>query len=288
MRLFNFMKNRERRLGVVLDGSLADATEASGGHIRRILDYLRLSQKQRREFEREVSARALSLPRFEREEIRFLSVVEPESKFLCIGQNYRDHCREQGVEAPNAPIMFAKTENALLGHGETIPLPVSSDQIDFEVELGVVIGRTCKRVERNEAMDFVAGYTIVNDVTARDHQRTDGQWVRAKSLDGFAPNGPFLVTADEVADPHDLRLWLDLNGRRMQQSSTSNLIFDIPFLIHYYSQDMTLKPGDMISTGTPPGVGAFRKPPVWVRPGDVMEASVEGLGTLVNRLARRL
>jgi len=284
MRLFNFERNGSRGLGAKIGDGLVDLSPVGGGRIRRILDYLRLGEDERRAFDSEAVGAGASLPRLDEEAIRFLSVVEPESKFMCIGQNYADHCREQGIEPPRAPIMFGKLNNALIGHRETIPLPATTEKIDFEVELAVVIGRRCRRVGRDEAMRFVGGYTVVNDVSARDHQRNDGQWVRAKSLDGFGPNGPFLVTADEVADPHSLRLWLDLNGRRMQDSNTSNLIFDIPFLIHYYSQDITLEPGDLISTGTPPGVGFFRDPPVWVKPGDLMEATVEGIGTLANRL----
>jgi len=286
MRWFNFEQHGQRRLGAKVGDVFADVTELGNGRLCRILDLLRLDGSKRREFETLVSTRASSLPRLAEEEIHFLSVVEPESKFMCIGQNYADHCREQGIAPPTAPILFAKMENALAGHRETIPLPMTTTQIDYEVELAVMIGRTCHRVPREQAMACIAGYTIVNDISARDHQRRDGQWVRAKSLDKFGPNGPFLVTADEVPDPHGVALWLDLNGHRMQESNTSNLVFDIPYLIHYYSQDITLRPGDLLSTGTPPGVGCFRKPPVWVQPGDVMEATVERLGTLLNRLGQ--
>jgi 2-keto-4-pentenoate hydratase/2-oxohepta-3-ene-1,7-dioic acid hydratase in catechol pathway len=285
MRWFNHEEGGRRRLGAKVGDAFLDVTDLSDGRICRILDWLRRSDAERLDFEALVLARAASLPSLNEEAIRFLSVVEAESKFMCIGQNYADHCREQGVELPTAPIMFAKMNNALAGHRETIPMPVTTTCVDFEVELAVVIGRACRRVSRDEARTCVAGYTVVNDISARDHQRRDGQWVRAKSLDKFGPNGPFLVTADEVLDPQNLALWLDLNGQRMQDSNTRNQVFDVLYLIHYYSQDITLRPGDLISTGTPPGVGAFRKPPVWVKPGDVMEATVEGLGTLVNRLA---
>jgi 2-keto-4-pentenoate hydratase/2-oxohepta-3-ene-1,7-dioic acid hydratase in catechol pathway len=286
MRWFNFEQNGQRRLGAKAGEALVDVTALGASRLCRILDYLRLSEDERREFDALVSARAASLPRLAENDIRFLSVVEAESKFMCIGQNYADHCREQGVELPATPILFAKMNNALAGHRETIPMPVTTTAVDFEVELAAIVGRACRRVAPDQALAHVAGYTVVNDISARDHQRRDGQWVRAKSLDKFGPNGPFLVTADEVANPHHLNLWLDLNGRRMQQFNTSNLVFNIPYLIHYYSQDITLQPGDLLSTGTPPGVGCFRKPPVWVQPGDVMEATVEGLGTLVNRLGQ--
>jgi 2-keto-4-pentenoate hydratase/2-oxohepta-3-ene-1,7-dioic acid hydratase in catechol pathway len=286
MRLFNFEKDGRRGLGASVAGALLEVTNLGGSRVERILDYVRLDEAFRRDFNAEVQGRASALPRLDEDAIRFLSVVEPGSKFMCIGLNYLDHCREQGVPPPDSPVMFAKMENALAGHREEIPVPVTSTQIDFEVELAVMIGRVCRRVSSQEAMGCVAGFTIVNDVTARDHQKTDGQWVRAKSLDKFGPNGPYLVTADEVPDPRRLGLRLDLNGRRMQDSNTSNLIFDVPYLVHFYSQDMTLRPGDLISTGTPPGVGAHRKPPAWVQPGDVMQASVEGLGVLMNRLSR--
>jgi len=288
MRLFNFKQERQRRLGVSIDGRLLDVTDLSEGYIGSILDYLWLSEKERHEFSALVRSEAAALEPLDEETIHFLSVVERENKFMCIGQNYLDHCREQGVEPPRAPIMFAKFDNALAGHREEIPAPVSSQEIDFEVELAVVIGRPCHRVSCAEAPAYVGGYTIVNDLTARDHQKRDGQWVRAKSLDKFGPNGPLLVTADEVPDPHALALRLELNGRCMQQSNTANLIFGVFHLIHYYSQDISLRPGDLIATGTPPGVGAFRNPPVWLKPGDRMEASVEGLGTLVNTIASSL
>ncbi|MBM3333217.1 fumarylacetoacetate hydrolase family protein [Candidatus Sumerlaeota bacterium] len=287
MRLFNFEQDGKRRLGVKIGDRLVDITDVSDGRVCRILDFLRLEPSACRDLEALVNDRARSLPELDEETTRFLSVVEAENKFMCIGQNYADHCREQNVEPPARPIMFGKLSNALTGHRTVIPMPVTSTAIDFEVELAVVIGRTCHRVGREEAMAYVAGYTVVNDVTARDHQKSDGQWVRGKGLDGFGPNGPFLVTADEVADPHNLGIWLDLNGRRTQQSSTSNLVFDIAYLIHYYSQDITLQPGDLISTGTPPGVGAFRKPPLWVQAGDMMEATVEQVGTLINWLGRK-
>lgn len=286
MRLFNLERNGKRRLGAKIGDQLVDITDQSHGRVCRILDFLRLEAKERRELVVLIKDTAKSFPELDEEKTRFLSVVEAENKFMCIGQNYADHCREQNVEPPARPIMFGKFENALAGHRQTILMPVTSAAIDYEVELGVIIGRICHRVSREEAMAYVAGYTVVNDVTARDHQKNDGQWVRGKSLDGFGPNGPFLVTADEIPDPHNLGIWLDLNGRRMQQSNTSNLIFDVSYLIHYYSQDITLRPGDLISTGTPPGVGAFRKPPTWVKPGDMMEATVEQIGTLVNWLGQ--
>ncbi len=286
MRWFNFEINGTRRLGVSWHDRLLDATVLTDPRLHRVLDYLFLTTEERKKIDAEVERHGDCIPPLDPSRIRFLSIAEPETKFMCIGQNYADHCREQNVAPPTAPILFCKMNNALAGHGEIIPVPATTTSIDFEVELAVVIGRPCHRVSRAEALQYVAGYTVVNDISARDHQRNDGQWVRAKSLDKFGPNGPFLVTPEEVPNPHNLNIWLDLNGRRMQQSNTCNLIFDIPYLIEYYSRDITLLPGDLISTGTPPGVGCFRNPPVFVKPGDKMEATVETVGTLVNWLGR--
>ncbi len=158
--------------------------------------------------------------------------------------------------------------------------------VDYEVELAFVIGREARRVKRRDAMNYVAGYMVMNDVTARDVQRADGQWVRGKSFDTFGPCGPHLLTHEEISNPHDLPIWLKLNSETMQNSSTKNLIFDIPFLIEYLSRGITFRPGDIVSTGTPPGVGIFRKPPVVLKPGDVIEAGIEGIGTLHNKCVR--
>jgi len=202
--------------------------------------------------------------------------------FICVGLNYADHVRESKAEAPKQPLLFAKTGNALTGHGHPVPLPRASRQVDFEAELAVVIGRTCRRVDAAQALAYVAGYTCCNDVSARDFQFGDGQWYRGKSADGFGPLGPWLVTPDEVGDPHQLRIQFRLNGQTLQDSNTDQLIFRIPELIAYISQSITLEPGDVISTGTPPGVGFARQPPVYLHPGDRMEVEIEKLGTLVN------
>jgi acylpyruvate hydrolase len=214
-------------------------------------------------------------------------IPDPE-KIVCMGQNYLDHCREQGVEPPTSPMIFAKFPSCLIGTGDKIliPDPSISSMIDYEVELAVVFGRVTKKVKQARALDGVAGYMVFNDVTARDVQFGDKQWVRGKSFDTFAPCGPWLTTADEIADPHDLRLWLKLNGEIMQDSSTSNQIFKIPYLIEYLSRTITFKPGDILTTGTPPGVGVHRDPRVLMKPGDVVEAGVEGLGSIVNRCVR--
>jgi 2-keto-4-pentenoate hydratase/2-oxohepta-3-ene-1,7-dioic acid hydratase in catechol pathway len=205
------------------------------------------------------------------------------SKIICVGQNYYHHCREQGVEPPKRPILFAKYPSSVIGFGETITWsPENSTQVDYEAELAVVIKRRGRNILAQDASQYIAGYTILNDVSARDAQFGDGQWVRGKSFDTFCPLGPALVTPDEVGDPHTLGIRCRLNGVSMQDSNTEQLIFKIPELIAYISQTSTLLPGDIITTGTPPGVGAFRKPPVFLKDGDVVEVEIDKLGQLRN------
>jgi 2-keto-4-pentenoate hydratase/2-oxohepta-3-ene-1,7-dioic acid hydratase in catechol pathway len=215
------------------------------------------------------------------DEIEFLPAVYP-SKILAIGRNYSDHALEGGAEPPKAPMIFNKLPNSLSAHNAPIVMPRITDKVDYEAELAVVIGRRAKRVSEAEALDYVFGYTLMNDVTAREIQRGDGQWTRGKGLDTFAPLGPFITTRDKIADVHNLNIQGLLNGQVMQTSNTSRMIFNIPNLVSYISQDITLEPGDIISTGTPEGVGAFRKPPVWLKDGDVFEVTIDELGTLRN------
>ena len=218
---------------------------------------------------------------FAPDEVEFLPAVNP-SKILAIGRNYFEHAAEGGSAPPAAPLVFNKLPNSLRAHEAPILLPTISDAVDYEAELAVVIGRRAKGVSEADALDYVFGYTLINDVTARDLQRGDGQWVRGKSLDTFAPLGPFITTRDEVADVHALRIEGRLNGKAMQSSTTAKMIFKVPYLISYISQGITLEAGDVIATGTPEGVGFFRKPPVLLKDGDVFEVSVERLGTLRN------
>ncbi|HOE96566.1 MAG TPA: fumarylacetoacetate hydrolase family protein [Candidatus Sumerlaeota bacterium] len=216
-------------------------------------------------------------------------VPDPE-KVICLGLNYLEHCREQEgrlgrpVEPPKQPILFAKFASTLTGPYDPIvlPDPKVTREADYEVELAVVIGRTARGVSQRAAADHIAGYMVLDDVSARDCQREDHQWVRSKSFDTFAPCGPALVTPDEVPNPGRLALTTRLNGEVMQSSNTSDMIFKIPRIISFISQAITLKPGDIITTGTPPGVGAFREPPISLKPGDVVECEIEGLGVLRN------
>jgi 2-keto-4-pentenoate hydratase/2-oxohepta-3-ene-1,7-dioic acid hydratase in catechol pathway len=215
---------------------------------------------------------------------KFLAPLRSAGKVICIGLNYRDHALESGVEPPPEPVVFNKFPQAVVGPEEPIRLPSVCQQVDYEAELVVVIGKRGKRIPRSEALGFVAGYTNGNDVSARDWQlnKPGKQWLLGKTPDTFAPIGPYLVTADEVSDPENLSIQLRLNGQTMQNSRTKELIFGIDELIAYVSQIATLEPGDLIFTGTPPGVGMARKPPVFLKPGDVCEVEIEGLGVLRN------
>ncbi len=203
-------------------------------------------------------------------------------KITCIGLNYADHAREGGQEPPPAPIFFLKSHNTICGPGDPIKLPPNSTQVDYEAEFAVVIGKRGSRIPESEAHKYIAGYTVLHDVSARDMQFSDKQWYRGKSCDTFAPTGPWIVTPDELPDPNNLRITLTLNGETLQDSNTSNLIFKVPFLISYLSQSVTWEVGDLISTGTPPGVGFARKPQVFLKAGDTVSVTVEGIGTLTN------
>ena len=200
-------------------------------------------------------------------------------KFICIGLNYSDHAAESGMAVPKEPIVFMKATSCIVGPNDDVELPRGSVKTDWEVELGVVIGKTAKYVTEEDALSHVAGYCVVHDVSERAYQlEGTGQWVKGKSCDTFGPIGPWLVTADEVRDCGDLNLWLEVDGHRYQDGSTKTLIFGVPYLVSYLSKFMSLLPGDIISTGTPPGVGHGKKPPVYLREGNVVRLGVEGLG----------
>lgn len=215
-----------------------------------------------------------------RSEVYWLAPVPRPGKLICIGLNYRDHAAESNMAIPERPVVFSKFVTAVIAPGEAVIIPATSKQVDYEAELAVIIGRRAKNVSANRALDYVLGYTVFNDVSARDFQFADGQWQRGKSCDTFAPMGPKIVTADVIPDPHKLSIKLRLNGKTMQDSNTDQLIFGVPELIAFLSETITLEPGDVIATGTPPGVGFARKPPVFLKAGDVMEVEIEGLGTL--------
>lgn len=259
------------RLGLLKDGRLVDITaavpnmQAAMNADQSILD----------------SAVRTASGSYSQEEVTFLPPVYP-SKIVAIGRNYFDHAAEGGSEPPPAPLIFTKFPSSLTAHRAPIVLPSISGQVDFEAELAVVIGKRAKRVAEADALSFVFGYTLIHDVSARDLQFGDGQWVRGKSLDTFAPLGPFITTRDEISDVQNLKIEGILNGQVMQSSNTAKMIFPVAYLIHYITQAITLEPGDVIATGTPEGVGVFRKPPVLLKDGDVFDVVIEGLGTLSN------
>jgi len=213
--------------------------------------------------------------------VRFGSCVNNVGKFICIGLNYADHAAESGVAVPSEPVVFMKATSAITGPNDNVIKPRNSTKLDWEVELGIVIGKHTSYVSEADAMDHIAGYCVINDVSERNFQleRPGGQWDKGKGCDSFGPIGPYVVTKDEVADPLNLNLWLTVNGKNFQNGSTNKMVFGPAFLVHYLSQFMSLQPGDIISTGTPPGVGLGQKPPLYLNEGDIIELGIEGMGT---------
>ena len=208
--------------------------------------------------------------------------IDRPGKIICVGLNYRDHAEEQGTDLPTAPLLFAKWGNTLIGPGEPIAIPPIVTKCDYEAELGVVIGARVRDVSAENALEAVAGYICVNDVSARDLQFADGQWTRGKSPDTFCPVGPALVPRDQIADPQTLGIRAILNGETVQESTTGNMVFGVAEIIEYVTRTITLEPGDLIATGTPAGVGAFRKPPLFMKPGDEITIEIDGIGSLTN------
>lgn len=224
----------------------------------------------------------------DRSQINILSPITKCEKIVCIGLNYKDHCSEQNLPLPEEPVVFSKFPSAIVADGDTIILPNKlSQNVDWEVELAVIIGKAAKNVSKENAMDYVAGYTVANDLSTRDWQmkKNAGQWLLGKTFDTHCPLGPALVTKDEIADPYNLNLKCIVNGQVVQDSNTKELVFDISECIAWVTQFFTLKPGDVLLTGTPPGVGVFRKPPVFLKAGDVVTCEVEGIGQITNSCA---
>lgn len=296
---FKTKESDEQRLGVLLGevvcdvAELARAVKTSGGKVpdwllkvNRSLDVINRGAAGLRDLKTLLNGHGTpsgpaGVAGFSLDAIDFLPATYP-GKILAIGRNYVDHAIEGGAELPQAPLLFNKLPNSLNAHNASIVLPTISSQVDYEAELAVIIGRTAKRVSEREALEHVFGYTLINDVSARDLQFGDGQWTRGKSLDTFAPLGPFITTRDEIEDVQALKIEGLLNGEVMQSSNTGKMIFKVAYLISYLSQGITLEPGDVIATGTPDGVGIFRKPPVLLKAGDVFEVRIEKLGTLRN------
>jgi 2-keto-4-pentenoate hydratase/2-oxohepta-3-ene-1,7-dioic acid hydratase in catechol pathway len=301
MKLAQFKTNEsaEQRLGVLLGdvvydvARLARALKESGAgppswllQANRTQDVINRGESAVRDIEAlltdiQIGSKLDQIPALPLDSIEFLPAVYP-GKILAIGRNYVDHAIEGGAAPPEAPLLFNKLTNSLSAHNAPIVLPPISNKVDYEAELAVVIGQRAKRVSEAEALDYVFGYTLIDDVSARDLQFGDGQWTRGKGLDTFAPLGPFITTRDEIKDVQALKIEGRLNGEVMQSSNTGKMIFKVAYLVSYLSQGITLEPGDVIATGTPDGVGIFRKPPVLLKAGDVFEVEIEKLGTLRN------
>ena len=222
---------------------------------------------------------------YELSSVNFLAPLHRPGKIVALGLNYQDHVEETGRDVPGFPVVFAKFPSSVIGPDDDIVIPRVSKKIDWEVELGIVIGNICTDVSEENAIDYVAGYTIVHDVSARDLQQSDGQWVRAKSIDTFCPMGPCIMTADELGNASELKMHTKVNGVIKQESNTSNLLFNVPQIVSYLSKSFTLEPGDVIATGTPSGVGFTRNPPEYLKPGDEVELFIEGIGYLRNKVA---
>lgn len=293
MKIITFRDKNEKekyRVGVkISDAEIADITSLTGAeklNAAAILDCFDLDSGFLEKAKTAVEEN--SLPRLKRAEIEICAPVPRPGKIICIGLNYRDHAEESGAEIPKSPIIFSKFSTCAIGADEAVLLPWASEQVDYEAELAFVVGRRAKNVSKENAMDYVFGYTNFNDVSARDFQFADGQWTRGKSCDAFAPMGEYVATKDEIADPHNLRISFRLNGETLQDSNTKELIFKIPELIEFLSASITLEPGDVVATGTPPGVGFARKPPVFLKNGDAAEVEIEGLGVLSNLVKSEL
>jgi 2-keto-4-pentenoate hydratase/2-oxohepta-3-ene-1,7-dioic acid hydratase in catechol pathway len=223
-------------------------------------------------------------PTHEPGEVVIQAPIRRPGKIICVGLNYHDHCREQGVEPPAYPMLFSKFANAIAHPGQPVTRPVATEQLDLECELAVVIGRRARRIGPAEASEAIFGYTILNDVTMRDLQREDRQWLRAKGSDGFAPMGPAVVTADELGDAGSLAVRSSVNGEIWQDSTTAEMIFDVPKIVAFASRTITLEPGDVIATGTPAGVGHFHDPPRYLTDGDLMRCEIAGIGAIENQV----
>ena len=273
MKLIRFGDVNKEKTGLIINEKYYDTSSFGEDYNEQFFETGGLARLQ--QF---VEANENNLPEISKD-VRIGSPVARPSKIICIGLNYADHARETNAKVPDEPIIFFKSTTALIGPFDDVIIPKNSKKSDWEVELAVVIGKKTSYVEEQNALDHVAGYCLHNDLSEREFQlERNGQWVKGKSCDTFAPLGPFLATKDEIQNVDDLDVWLKLNGQVVQKSNTSNFIFKIPFLISYLSQFMTLLPGDVISTGTPAGVGLGMHPQVYLKPGDVIELGIDGLG----------
>ena len=273
MKLIRFGEEGQEQPGVMIDGDYFDVS-----HLVKDYDEQFFAGDALEQLKSDIQKGGLT--KIDKN-IRLAPPMARPSKIVCVGLNYKDHAAETGAAIPAEPILFFKATSAIVGPDDDLIIPKNSKKTDWEVELAIVIGKKASYVREEDAMGHVAGYVLHNDYSEREFQlERNGQWVKGKSCDTFAPIGPFIATPDEIADVHNLRLWLTVNGKTVQDGNTSNLIFNVPFLIHYISQFMTLLPGDVITTGTPAGVGLGQKPEPWfLNPGDIVELGIDGLGS---------
>jgi len=271
MKLIKFGEPGKEKTGIIIDDKRFDTSAFGEDYNEAFFESDGLARLA--EFIK--TARLVEIP----SDVRLGSPLARPSKLVCIGLNYRDHAEETGAKIPTEPVIFMKSTTAIIGPNDDILIPRNSKKTDWEVELAIVIGKKATYVDEADAMDYIAGYVLHNDVSEREFQmERGGTWDKGKGCDTFAPLGPFLATKDEIPNPHHLRLWLKVNGHVMQDGNTANFVFNVPYLVSYTSQFMTLLPGDIISTGTPAGVGLGMKPPVYLKAGDVVELGVDGLG----------
>jgi 2-keto-4-pentenoate hydratase/2-oxohepta-3-ene-1,7-dioic acid hydratase in catechol pathway len=290
MKLLNYYPRRQttQHLAALVDGKIFDLTKLfpADSRFSSVSALLRAGQDAMSCAQRRLAEEAAG-DHFLMDEIQYAPVVDERCRIFCVGLNYADHAAENNLPPPRAPIFFAKLASTAIGNKGCIPLPAISQQVDYEAEFAFVIGTRAKTVSVQDACRYIAGFTIMNDVTARDLQFQDKQWFRSKNCDGFAPLGPWLVTADEISNPNDLAITLRLNGQVRQSSNTSRLFFKPSELLSLLSQTLTLEPGDVISTGTPGGIGYYADPQVFLKNGDVMEVEIDGIGVLQNTVVNQ-
>jgi 2-keto-4-pentenoate hydratase/2-oxohepta-3-ene-1,7-dioic acid hydratase in catechol pathway len=283
MKLVTFVQNGTTRIGALISKNgeerVVDFSQVDPGLPKDMIAFLAGGQATKAAAQKAIDGASSTLALAE---VKLLAPIPRPGKIICIGLNYSDHAAETGQAIPKFPVVFSKYSNTVIATGDPIILPRVSNEVDYEAELGFVIGKTARHVSAAQALDYVAGYMPINDVSARDYQNRTSQWTIGKTFDTFAPMGPALVTADEIANPNNLKISLTINGETLQNSNTDKLIFNVQQLVESISEVMTLEPGDVVSTGTPPGVGMARNPKRFMKAGDVVNVTIEGLGTLSN------
>ncbi|MBI1282591.1 MAG: fumarylacetoacetate hydrolase [Anaerolineaceae bacterium] len=280
MKLVSFVQNGATHIGALVnENSIVDFSQADASLPTDMLGFLKGGKTTQAAAQKAVDGGAKTIAL---SDVKLLAPIPNPGKIICIGLNYSDHAAETGQPIPKFPIIFSKYSNTVIANGENIVLPRVSNEVDYEAELGFVIGKTAKYVKAADALDTVAGYLPINDVSARDYQTRTSQWTMGKTFDTFAPMGPALTTSDEIPNPGNLKISLTINGETLQNSNTDKLIFNVQQLIEALTEVMTLEPGDIVSTGTPPGVGMARNPKRYMKAGDVVNVTIEGLGTLSN------